>query len=111
MIQEYPKLQDTKSGVTQIFLEDWTWMGVTIPKGFPTDGTSSPWWSWSFVPRRGKYIYASYLHDYLLSVTTRKEAASKFREALCELESNILLRNFMYYGVRLYDKTKYRNFP
>ena len=72
---------------TMIFSRDWSFCGVTIKEGFPSDGTTSPWWARAVVPRIGKYVYASFLHDYCLTVMPRKEADLKFKEGLVLLKA------------------------
>ena len=116
MIETYPVLQDTKNGVVQVFWEEWTWLGTTIPKGFPTDGTTFPFLlSWLIpiarliVPRRGPYVFASYIHDYCLKISSRKEAALKFKEALEHLGASPFQCFIRYTGVRIYDQFKLAN--
>ena len=102
-ILTYPILQDTQNGVSQIFNEDWTWLGITIPAGFVTDGTSSPIWARLVVPRRGKYVFAAYLHDYCLLKLTRREAAQIYLKALMVLDAPKYQQFIRYRGVRIYD--------
>ena len=99
----YPVLQDTPNGVSQRFSEDWTWLGITIPAGFITDGTSSPIWARLVVPRRGKYVFAAYIHDYCLSKMSRREAAQIYLKALRVLGAPKYQQFIRYRGVRIYD--------
>lgn len=104
----YPILIDTKDGHTRIFYEDWTWMSVTIPKGFNTDGTSSPWLFRSFVPRFGKYVFAAYVHDYALTIMSRKEARMKYYNCCKELKMPKINLALRYFGIRMFDLIKYK---
>lgn len=99
-----PKWQDTPDGVHQILIEPWTFLGVRVPAGFRTDGTSSPYIFRAVVPRRGRYVFASYLHDYCLTVMPRKCAAWYFCEALKELGAPQWQIAIRYGGVRLFDR-------
>jgi len=101
----YPHLRDTANGVTQVFTRQWSWMGVIIPEGFETDGTSSPWLFRWFVPRRGKYVFAAYIHDYCLTIMPRRDAARMYLRALKELGAPRYQQFIRFRGVRAYDVT------
>lgn len=98
-----PKLLLTREGCF-VFLEEWTFVGITIPSGFESDGTSSPWWARAIIPRVGPYVYASFVHDYCLTIMSREDALELFREALRELGSRHFHIHFRYWGIKLYDK-------
>lgn len=85
------------------FIECWKFQSWTIPKGFTSDGNSSPWWARAVVPRIGKYVYAAFLHDYLLTVTTRRHARSEYRIAMRELGASEFTVRLRYYGIKFYD--------
>tara|TARA_R110000744_G_scaffold132061_1_gene240268 strand:+ start:41 stop:415 length:375 start_codon:yes stop_codon:yes gene_type:complete len=63
-------------GDIQVSLSDDT--SVVIPKGFMTDGSSTPWWlKWMFPPI-GRQILASIVHDYLYNID--KSRGKKFAD-------------------------------
>jgi len=100
---QLPLWQDCRDGVHQRLVQSWTWLGITIPAGFLSDGASVPWWARWALPKRGIYVFAAYLHDYLLTVTTRKRAAMKFLYAMKVLGVPKWKRRLMFQGVRTHD--------
>ena len=80
----------------------------TIEKDFFTDITTSPWWSWSLIPRFGKYSIASVVHDHLLKnkMFTRKIADKIFREMMIQLEVAPWRVWLMYRAVRIKGSLK-----
>lgn len=98
-----PVWEDTASGRTQTLLYDWHWLGFMIPHGFQTDGTSSPWWARWYIPKRDPTVFASYLHDYALTIMPRYEAALVYRTALEALNTSTMKKQLLYLGVRIND--------
>jgi hypothetical protein len=46
-------------------IESFTYKDTTVPKGFETDGASSPWWvKWKFPSIGEKYTTPSVFHDW-----------------------------------------------
>lgn len=116
--------------------EDLTVAGVTVPKGFITDGaTVSRWWvaaglllilaahmvtDWLYplgvlaimlpalFPRVGLALKAAIVHDFLLDQGfDRIYADRKFKQALIELNVHSWRINMMFAGVRLYSFFSY----
>ena len=104
---ELPIWRDLPDGVHQQLVKSWTWLGVTIPAGFVTDGASSPWYARWLIPRRGKYTFAAYIHDHCLKTMSRREAALKFYKALVVLGVPKWKRRLMYRAVRTNDILKH----
>ena len=98
----HAKVSMTSDGLYR-FDASWHWLGVTVPKGFLSDGTSSPWLMRKIVPRGGRLVWASFIHDRCLEYMPRKEAAAKFREALGILRASKVQCSIRYTGVRFYD--------
>lgn len=62
---------------------------ITVPEGFQTNLTSSPWWIWPLIPRDGDYTPAAIVHDWLYGckkiagqAITRAEADGIMLEAM-----------------------------
>jgi len=101
-----PRVDIIRNGSFE-FVEDWIFCSVMIPRGFISDGTTSPWYARSIVPRFGKLVYASFIHDFCLTIMSRKEAALKFRECLKALKASKFQCVIRYIGVRINDRLKY----
>jgi hypothetical protein len=85
---------------------------ITIPKGYETDISSTPFWLWSIVPPMGDFNLAAIIHDYCYTskCVSRKQAD---REML--LWSNLLNRNkfdnrVRYVGVRAFGWTVWKGY-
>jgi len=115
-------------------MDDYTIAGITVPRGTVTDGvTISRWftglglvfialghasWPWLFAigvfcislpllfPRTGQAMGAAVLHDYLLTISNRRYADQKFKDALISLNIKQWRVWLMYNGVRLYSFAK-----
>jgi hypothetical protein len=77
----------------------------SAPKGFITDGASSPRWSHSIVGPFGDAFGAALVHDYLYSKdcpynVTRKEADDIFLELLKASGVSFIKRQTIYLAVR-----------
>ena len=89
---------------------------VTIPKGFETDGASSPF-GILITPFGGKYPKATVLHDYLYvmfnegtphsAFPTRWEIDSVFLEAMKDQGVNYWVRYGMWMAVRLFGNSQW----
>lgn len=93
-------------------LESFVKCGVKIPKGFITNGVSSPRIFWHIVPpNRSDYLEAVILHDYLCekakTYADYKFADMKLNEALKSDKISIILRILIVQGCRLYHKIRY----
>ena len=61
-------------------MEEFTHLGVTVPKGFSGyNGNSIPWWLTSILggSLRRRTIRASLIHDYLYSIKADKKTSDK----------------------------------
>lgn len=100
--------ENSKDKVFYRLLDDITFHGYTIPKGFITDGASVPRIAWSLLPPVHEYFPASILHDWMLSTgEDRKVCDDVFRESMIEMGINKYRANIMYYAVRAYSRIKY----
>lgn len=97
---------------------------ITVPAGFITDFTSSPFIFWPFIPKWGKYGKAAIVHDYLYQFlrwmleqpqykplfdhfdyardNPRKFADDIFKEAMQVLDVAPWRVFLMYYGIRAF---------
>lgn len=83
--------------------ESLTIVGVTIPKGFTTDGSSSPRLLWFLFPPVCRYFPAAAVHDFLLeSGVSWKIANRHFRRALKEHNIRPWRKKLMSVGVAIY---------
>ena len=89
-----------------LLLEDFEFSGVTVPKGFITDGATIPRIFWPILPPVHRYFPAAVVHDYLLTQVSRDEADAKFNNCLKELNISTFRRLVMYGAVRLFAKWK-----
>ena len=91
-------------------LENFHKAGVTVPKGFVTDGASVPFIFWWLCNPTGKALHASIVHDYLLSKVkegdTRRFADEKFAEVLEESGVSSPRKTIMFFLVRAYGIIK-----
>ena len=101
-------LPEGKSDITRyILLEDFTFSGFTVPKGFVTDGATIPKIFWNILPPVHRYFPAAIVHDYLLSTGTRSFADRHFKIALKELDISKVRRFIMHAAVRLNSRINY----
>lgn len=85
-------------------LEDVVVDGTVIPKGFITDGASTPIFIWPILPPIGKYFPAAVLHDYLLFIgQKRKDARRRFKAVLRATKTDRWQRILLVSGVFLMD--------
>ena len=92
------------------FTEDYYTPEATIPKGFITDGCSSPRWLQNLYPGYYKYFPAAVTHDYLY-------ATAKYSRAECDMILRDIIRGreqmsflywlFMWLGVRVGGASHY----
>ena len=77
-------------------------IGVAI--GFKTDFATVPRPFWAILPKWGRYGNASVIHDWLYWTQTRprREADAIFLEAMGVLGVSPLVKNPMYWAVRLF---------
>lgn len=80
----------THGHATGVLLEDFVFIvgsasGV-IPKGFQTDFESVPWWAQWLVPRAGRSLRASVIHDYLISVSGHSFVANRVMTGALKIE-------------------------
>ena len=78
----------------------------SIPQGFTFDGASIPAFLWGILflhPFHHKVRRAGLLHDYLYKSGDRGVADAILRGVLKEDRLDIIRRNILYYGVRLFD--------
>lgn len=96
---------------------------VKVPRGFKTDYASVPFIFWVFIPPWGKYGKAAVIHDYLYQTHSernqnmwqkmfskeRKRADNIFHEAMGILGVAPWRKFLMYWAVRLFGWTAWRN--
>lgn len=61
------------------------YVGV-VPKGFKTDFESIPWWAQWLVPRAGRSLRASVIHDYLISISGHSFEANRVMTGVLKFE-------------------------
>lgn len=89
-------------------LEEFKYKGVTVPKGYITNGADVPRIFWSFFPpNRPAYLPAVIIHDYLCELKQFKKADDYFELALKDLEVNKVSIVCMVSGVRSYHYVRY----
>ena len=101
---------------------DFEILGITIPKGYKTNGANIPRIFYIFYPPFiPKYLKAIVLHDYLCDLSDQtlpndkfksksegfKFADLKLKEALKECNADAFTQNLFYICVRIYHKLKY----
>jgi len=89
-----------------LLLEDFTFNGITVPKGFVTDGATIPRIFWPILPPVDKYMPAAIVHDYMLTQTSRREADTLFNDTLKLLRIKRYRRWLMYGAVRIFAHWK-----
>lgn len=87
---------------------------IKVPKGFITDYASIPKLLRIIILPYGKHSGASVIHDWLYSSDcnldiSRKKADKIFLEILKEEKINFILRLLMYFAVRKFGKSRFRN--
>ena len=87
---------------------------IKVPKGFVTDYASIPKLLRGIVLPYGKHSGASVVHDWLYSSNcnldiSREKADKIFLEILKEEKVSFLLRALMYFTVRKFGKSRFRN--
>lgn len=77
---------------------------IDVPDGTLTDFASVPRILWPIVSPDGKHTQAAVLHDYLYKshIKSRKEADEIFLEAMAVLGVPAVLRQIMFWSVRLF---------
>ena len=86
--------------------EDFEILSHTIPKGFISDGATTPRILWSIFPPVSKYVSAAFLHDYLLKKGHNGYAHDEFYKALKILGVNQFRAWIMYRSVQVYWDVK-----
>ena len=108
------KVHDSAYQVTDIIEWRMKFFGIEdlirIPKGFITDGASSPRFSYSFFPPfTGRHVEASVLHDFLYSSKSgfrfsRFFSDAIFKEALIYSGVGRVKAGFMFAAVRCFGQ-------
>lgn len=105
-MQPQPDLRPMcESGELYILMEDFTYAGLTVPKGFRCDGASVPRYLWHLLPRDGMHRCAALIHDYLYvnhSGYTRKEADFLFKSIMDDYGIVSWRAKLAYMAVRLF---------
>lgn len=86
-------------------MANFKYVGIKVPKGFITDGSSIPRAFWSIIEHPfGQALEASVIHDYLYSrgLFSRKQCDRLFLEAMKELKVSPLKRWTMYQAVKMW---------
>lgn len=88
--------------------EPLTYGSMTIPVGFVCDGATIPWPVSIVFPHWGRrYRRAAILHDYLLSIGTRRTEADKaFLAAMKDCGVSFTVRWTFYYAVGFFSAFK-----
>ena len=83
---------------------------INVPVGFKTDFASVPRLLWGMIPRWGRYGNAAVVHDYCYwsQIYTRKRSDEIFKEGMVVLQVSSLLRNIIYYAVRIFGFMAWR---
>lgn len=90
-----------------------TWLGLTIPAGFESDGASVPriFWGVVFPSGDNKAMFAAIFHDYIYRthppVWDRDEADEVFLHLLLDGGVSALRSYRAYIGVRLFGKSSW----
>lgn len=81
--------------------------GHTVPRNFISDGATVPRLFWPLFPPIGRYLKATLVHDYTLSLgIDRKQCDSWFKACLIDLGIRPWRANAMYQAVRIYSVYK-----
>lgn len=93
----------TLRGKTAIINESFKLAGIEVPKGFESDGISSPRVVWFKFHPFSQYCPAAFVHDFCIVELGYPKARDKFNEAIKELGARDWERKSLYYAVRLKD--------
>lgn len=98
------KVEPTENEREWILLEDIEYEGITVPKGFVTDGASIPNLLRFRFPHGGKKFFGACVHDWLYrnGIGTHKEADKIFFKAMCDNGVPRWDAKLMYCGVFLF---------
>ncbi len=100
------KLKPTKNDKF-VLLEDYTFGGITIPKGYETNGADVPWLATLIIPRfLPSNLPMVAMHDYLTEKHKYKLADNMF-EGMFRADKWTARRALAVKAVRLYHKIKY----
>ena len=90
-------------------LECYTIEGVSIPRGFESDGATVPRFLWWFVPPTGRHLPAVLVHDYLYqhAIGTKDAADKTFYRALRQCGIGLVKSLLMYWGVKIGGRGEY----
>ena len=104
------KIQIERIGARQsVVLEDVELFGVMIPKGFRSDGATSPRLFWFIISPFTLGLYAAIVHDWQLSngdkykPKRRKQIDRQFYYNLRESGINIIRASAVWLGVRIWS--------
>lgn len=97
------KVTFSLEGKTATIEKDFTLAGVTVPKGFKSDGISSPKWSWFRYHPFSQWCPAAFVHDYCIETFAYPYARDKLIQALFQLDSSKFDVLAIYNAVRLKD--------
>lgn len=101
-----PLLEPTDNN-TYINMTEYSIKGISIPKGYETNGADIPRFFWSIIPPfKPRNITAVLLHDYLCNLEEYKSADILFEEVLLEIEDSWKTR-LMIFSVKLYHRIRY----
>lgn len=101
------KIRPTGDG-KYILLEVFRYKGITIPKGYKTNGADIPRVFWSFIPPFSPLLLpAIILHDYLCSLGEYKKADKWFKMILVDLKIRRWKREVLVRGVKSYHFLRY----
>jgi len=86
---------------------------IVVPKGFVTDGSSTPCILWSLCPPMAGYFgEAGVVHDFLYNVrsniTDRQYADQVFKEIGIYRGASSITANLLYYGLRLLGGSRWK---
>ena len=91
-----------------LLLEDFTYEGITVPKGYITNGADTPRLLWFiYPPNRPDYLPAVILHDYLCDKEEYKLADKLFKFCLRDLEVHPSTIFIFHKGVVTFHYVKY----
>ena len=93
----------TLQGKTATIDKSFELAGIFIPKGFKSDGISSPRLTWMKFHPFSQYVAAAFVHDFCIENHGYPFARNKFNLALRELGARDWERIMLYKAVRLKD--------
>lgn len=82
---------------------------LIVKKGFPSDGSSSPWFLQWLFPRVGDFLLAAIVHDYLYRTLDYRGKSFADKEMLIisnKMNKNVFDNYLRYIAVRLFGKPK-----